>query len=167
MRIYDDRDFGLTIRAMDRVIRDGYERKRESEFIASIDFNFYDTEQDSPREYLAMPETERRVLDAWVRLMFHRTNRTGEQSSNALKQHYETATRLYVSNAQFKGAMLQAGYIPGHVWKKERNWYFAVRCDYNLDSSGNVRLFGQSMRDVYAFFRLIALAHQAHEEVSE
>jgi hypothetical protein len=52
------------------------------------------------------------------------TKADDHQSSYGLKHEYERETKCYVSNAQFKGAMLVAGYLP--TKKGEQSWHFMI-----------------------------------------
>ena len=55
------------------------------------------------------------------------------ETSYGIKHDFEFATRLYVSNGQFKGAMLTAGYVP--VNPGEQNWRFRIRPTGRLSES--------------------------------
>ena len=80
---------------------------------------------DPPREYGELPPDERAELLLWI---WHnlKPTRTAiyRSSSYGLKHHFEDDTGLYIGNGAFKGAMLEAGYVP--VDPRERNWRF--RC---------------------------------------
>ena len=71
-----------------------------------------------------MPEEDRRRLQAWVRDKLAPRQVTRPRSSYALKHTAEKDLGFYVSNAELKGAMLEAGYEP--LWDNRINMGF--RC---------------------------------------
>jgi hypothetical protein len=85
-------------------------------------------------EYAALsPDEQRRLLD-WIaaNLGPAKTPWRGRTSyglkhdySYAMQQAYPGQGTFYVTNGQFKGAMLAAGYVP--VDPAEQNWRFCAR----------------------------------------
>ena len=82
-------------------------------------------QRDHPRAYDTLSPKEKEALQYWIEHAIHAATKVDDQySSYGLKYKYERETKLYVSNAQFKGAMLVAGYLP--VKKAEQNWHFTI-----------------------------------------
>ena len=83
-------------------------------------------QRDHPRAYDTLSPKEKEALQYWIEHAIHAATKVDDQySSYGLKYKYERETKLYVSNAQFKGAMLVAGYLP--VKKAEQNWHFTIQ----------------------------------------
>jgi hypothetical protein len=80
---------------------------------------------DNPKDYENLSDPEKKVLLNWIRenFIYIRTTNTS-YSSYGLKHLYEQATGNYITNGQFKGAMLEAGFNARN--KKEQNWYFNI-----------------------------------------
>lgn len=68
------------------------------------------------------PEKQAQIL-AWIRETFAPSEHRCRLGSYVLKHHFERDA-FYVTNGQFKGAMLAAGHDP--VDPNERNWVFQV-----------------------------------------
>ncbi len=95
-------------------------------------------QKDHPRVYDTLSQEEREVLQYWIEHTIQPALKADEHySSYGLKHEYERETKLYVSHAQFKGAMLVAGYLPTE--KGEQNWHFKIKPTYDV-SSQNKRL---------------------------
>jgi hypothetical protein len=87
-------------------------------------------QKDHPRVYDMLSQQEREVLQYWIEHAIQPALKTDEHySSYGLKHEYERETKLYVSHAQFKGAMLVAGYLPTE--KGEQNWHFKIKPTYD------------------------------------
>ena len=87
-------------------------------------------QKDHPQAYDALSQEERAALQYWIEHAIQPAHKADKrQSSYGLKHEYERETKLYVSHAQFKGAMLVAGYLPAE--KGEQNWHFKIKptCD--------------------------------------
>jgi hypothetical protein len=85
----------------------------------------YGRNVDPPEEYVGLDAGVRGVLLWWIHHSIQPTKvKVSRQSSYSLKHHFERDTGLYVSNGQFKGAMLEVSYEP--VDTKERNWRFRI-----------------------------------------
>ena len=80
---------------------------------------------DLPDEYDQLSPAELATLLEWIRLAIKPAKTAVIGSSYGIKHDFEDVTYLYVTNGQFKGAMLAAGYAP--VNRGERNWRFRIR----------------------------------------
>ena len=90
-------------------------------------------QKDHPRVYDTLSQEEREVLQYWIEHAIQPALKADEHySSYGLKHEYERETKLYVSHAQFKGAMLVAGYLPTE--KGEQNWHFKIKPTYDVSS---------------------------------
>jgi hypothetical protein len=80
---------------------------------------------DPPSEYQELcPDTRAEVL-LWIWRNLKPTKaKVYPGTSYGLKHAFEDDAGTYISNGAFKGAMLEAGYLP--VDRRERNWRF--RC---------------------------------------
>ena len=81
---------------------------------------------DKAEAYDALSPAEQGTLLEWIRLAIQPARRIGNETSYALKHDFEE-DGFYVSNGEFKGAMLAAGYAPTASTQDELNWRFAVR----------------------------------------
>lgn len=82
-------------------------------------------QKDHPRAYDQLSPAEKEALQYWIEHAIQPAPKVDEhQSSYGLKYEYARETKCYVSNAQFKGAMLVAGYLP--TKQGEQNWHFAI-----------------------------------------
>ncbi len=64
-------------------------------------------QKDHPRVYDTLSQEEREALQYWIEHAIQPALKADEHySSYGLKHEYERETKLYVSHAQFKGAML-------------------------------------------------------------
>src|SRR5437763_8075835 len=87
-------------------------------------------QKDHPHAYDALSQEEREALQYWIERAIQPALKDDEHhSSYGLKHEYERETKLYVSHAQFKGAMLVAGYLPTE--KGEQNWHFKIKPAYD------------------------------------
>ena len=80
---------------------------------------------DDPRDFDNLSEDEQKALLSWIAESFiyiHTTNT--RHTSYGLKHIYERQTGNYVTNGQFKGAMLKAGFIPQS--ERAQNWCFNI-----------------------------------------
>jgi hypothetical protein len=87
-------------------------------------------QKDHPHAYDTLSQEEREALQYWIEHTIQPAQKADDRhSSYGLKHEYERETKLYVSHAQFKGAMLVAGYLP--TVKGEQNWHFKIKptCD--------------------------------------
>ena len=89
--------------------------------------------KDHPYEYDTLSQEEKEALQSWIERAIQPAPKADERhSSYGLKHDYERETKLYVSHAQFKGAMLVAGYLPTE--KGEQNWHFKIKPTYDEKS---------------------------------
>jgi hypothetical protein len=90
-------------------------------------------QKDHPHAYEALSQEEREALQYWIERAIQPALKADEShSSYGLKHEYERETKLFVSHAQFKGAMLIAGYLPTE--KGEQNWHFKIKPAYDEKS---------------------------------
>lgn len=89
--------------------------------------------KDHPHTYDALSHEEREALQYWIERAIQPALKADERhSSYGLKHEYERETKLFVSHAQFKGAMLMAGFLPTE--KGEQNWHFKIKPAYDEKS---------------------------------
>lgn len=82
-------------------------------------------QRDHPRAYDTLSPQEKETLQYWIEHAIQPATKVDDDySSYGLKHEYERETKLYVSNAQFKGAMLVAGYLPTKI--SEQSWHFKI-----------------------------------------
>lgn len=90
-------------------------------------------QKDHPRVYDTLSQEAREALQYWIEHAIQPALKADEHfSSYGLKHEYERETKLYVSHAQFKGAMLVARYLPTE--KGEQNWHFKIKPTYDVSS---------------------------------
>jgi hypothetical protein len=90
-------------------------------------------QKDHPHAYDTLSHEEREALQYWIERAIQPALKADEgHSSYGLKHEYERETKLFVSHAQFKGAMLIAGYLPTE--KGEQNWHFKIKPAYDEKS---------------------------------
>lgn len=82
-------------------------------------------EMDRPSDFMNLDdEVKQRVIN-WCKKYFLSTNTFNvDKSSYSLKHILENDTKIYLTNGQFKGAMLIAGYKQKKI--DELNWYFNI-----------------------------------------
>jgi hypothetical protein len=82
-------------------------------------------QKDHPRAYDTLSQPEKEALQYWIEHAIQPATKVDErQSSYGLKYEYKRETKCHVSNAQFKGAMLVAGYLP--TKESEQSWHFLI-----------------------------------------
>ena len=78
-----------------------------------------------PDEYLNLSDNRREILKDWIDDNFHRIKIiNNNRTSYGLKHILERDTGVYYSNDEFKGGMLELGYIPHDV--NALNWRFNI-----------------------------------------
>jgi hypothetical protein len=83
-------------------------------------------EPDSPKEFDLLPLLKRELLLRWIDLVLYPAATVWrDATSYGLKHAAEDDLGFYISNGEFKGAMLEAGYESADAW--EQNWMFRVR----------------------------------------
>lgn len=80
--------------------------------------------EDRPESYQNLSSAQQIALQAWIAAELMPTFGTLSKDTHVLKHHAETACG-YVTNGQFKGAMLASGYEPANPG--ELNWRFRAR----------------------------------------
>ena len=81
-----------------------------------------------PSDYLKLSEEERNRIYDWIDGAFELDEEyICPDTSYGLKHIYEHATKKYVTNGQFKGAMIHYGYEP--VNPRDLNCNYRVRID--------------------------------------
>ena len=87
-------------------------------------------QKDHPHAYEALSQEKREALQYWIERAIQPALKADERhSSYGLKHEYERETKLFVTHAQFKGAMLMAGYLPTE--QGEQNWHFKIKPAYD------------------------------------
>jgi hypothetical protein len=79
---------------------------------------------DYPEAYEKLAPAEQAALLEWIRLTIKPVKTVAPSTSYGIKHTFEEVG-FYISNGQFKGAMLAAGYAP--VNPDELNWEFRIR----------------------------------------
>ena len=93
-------------------------------------------QKDHPQAFDTLSQEEREALQYWIERAIQPALKADERySSYGLKHEYERETTLYVSHAQFKGAMLVAGYLPTE--QGEQNWLFKIKPAYAEKSASH------------------------------
>lgn len=80
---------------------------------------------DLPSEYDRLKDDTKRAIQAWIRSNVVPAKSRSKQSSYGLKHICEHAIGCYISNGEFKGAMLAAGYEPKD--RERQNWYWHIK----------------------------------------
>jgi hypothetical protein len=132
--------------------------------------NYKNDPGNLPEDYKTLPEEEKQALQEWIRLAIQPAKTTVSRDSYALKHEYKRQVGLYVTNGQFKGAMLQAGYKP--INPNEINWSFRIKRSnmrfkpqHVLENNSIDPVFEYSIAHISPeekahFDHLVTLAHQ-------
>ena len=81
---------------------------------------------NDPLDFLRLPESEKEALNNWIDYALEPDNdNLCPNHSYSLKHIYERDIGNYVTNGQFKGAMIQYGFDP--VNPRELNSYYRVK----------------------------------------
>ena len=82
--------------------------------------------RDQPEHLHQLSGREQQVLTDWCKDNFiSRKTPTPQHSSYGLKHRFEAAENgFYITNGQFKGAMLKAGFKP--VDRRVLNWIYCI-----------------------------------------
>jgi hypothetical protein len=80
---------------------------------------------DSPAEFDILLPAKQAALLAWIAYAMKPASTFGRHDSYTIKHAAEEALGFYVTNGEFKGAMLAAGHEPKD--RDEQNWTFKVR----------------------------------------
>lgn len=81
--------------------------------------------ENQPSAHEELSEDAKEALQAWIAVAVKPAKTVGPSNSYIMKHDFESAGGFYVTNGQFKGAMLIAGYEP--VDRTELNWRFRQR----------------------------------------
>ena len=85
--------------------------------------------RDDPKEYDKLPQEEKQAVQYWISKAIKPATKEASSSSYGLKHDYEHESGIYISNAEFKGAMLAAGYAPNN--ESGQNWLFNINKTYD------------------------------------
>lgn len=80
-------------------------------------------EVNQPSSYERLPEEEKASVREWIARELRPSHSMGPKCSYTLKRVYQRLTDRYLTNGEFKGAMLDAGYPP--IDRTEPSWHFA------------------------------------------
>src|SRR5215207_4968493 len=80
--------------------------------------------EDRPEAYDNLSPVEQATLLEWMRLAIKPAKTVAPSTSYGIKHDFEKVG-FYITNGQFKGAMLTAGYPPANP--NELNWEFRIR----------------------------------------
>ena len=80
---------------------------------------------NQPSSYERLSSEDKATLQEWIEREFAPSNEVEPHGSYVLKHILQRLEGLYVTNGEFKGAMLIAGYEP--VDRTELNWQFRSR----------------------------------------
>ncbi len=87
-------------------------------------------QKDHPGEYDTLSPEAQAALQYWIKHAIQPAKKVDNNNSSYGLQHdYQRETKLYVSNAQFKGAMLIAGYQPTEL--NDQHWHFKIGPTYD------------------------------------
>jgi hypothetical protein len=84
-----------------------------------------DMSLNEPECYNHLNVDDKKALREWVDKRFEKARSVYRTSSYGLKHEFEEKTGIYVTNGEFKGAMLEAGFVAAN--KDELNWHFRVK----------------------------------------
>ena len=79
-------------------------------------------EVNQPSTYERLPEEQEAATQEWIARELRPSPTLGPKCSYGLKHVYQRLTGCYLTNGEFKGAMLVAGYWP--IDRTELSWQF-------------------------------------------
>ncbi len=86
------------------------------------------TDGNSPEDFYNLGIEQREILTNWIRVNLKPIKSVNRNhSSYGLKHYFENDKEnngFYITNGQFKGAMLECGFKP--CKEMELNWYFCI-----------------------------------------
>src|SRR5215213_9517046 len=94
--------------------------------------------EDRPEAYEKLTPEEQAALLEWIRLAVKPAKTIAPSTSYSIKHDFE-AVAFYITNGQFKGAMLASGYAP--VDPDELNWEFRIRPTGKRSKSRNGAIY--------------------------
>jgi hypothetical protein len=122
---------------------------------------------DLPAVYDELNQAEKDALAYWIEHAICKATKYSNRTSYGIKHDFERE-EFYITNGQFKGAMLAAGYQPEDA--QELNWTFKIKpYKANLrpgDDPGWFRL-GQDEPTCREFAHLLTLVREAEEHVEQ
>lgn len=80
------------------------------------------TAMDDPAAFGRLSPAQQACLLAWLGHALRPARRASPWTSYGLKHRYQAGTGIYLTNGEFKGAMLAAGYPP--IEPGAQNWRF-------------------------------------------
>jgi hypothetical protein len=83
------------------------------------------TNWDQPEDFDRLSEEEQEDLMEWIDDRMEPTKQYRHETSYGLKHVYEEERGKYITNGQFKGAMLKCSYEPKD--RDELNWTFKAK----------------------------------------
>ena len=87
-----------------------------------------DIDLNSPEDFYNLNSEERDILTNWIRANLRPIKSVNKKhTSYGLKHYFERDKEnkgFYITNGQFKGAMLECGFKPYQEW--ELNWEFCI-----------------------------------------
>ena len=78
-----------------------------------------------PDCYEKLSAEYKQALGEWIGMRFEKATRAHNSWSYSLKHDFERDTGIYVTNGEFKGAMLVVGFTP--IDNEELNWSFKIK----------------------------------------
>jgi hypothetical protein len=119
---------------------------------------------DLPAAYDELNQAEKDALVYWIEHAICSATRYSNRTSYGIKHDFEREA-FYLTNGQFKGAMLAAGYQPEDA--QELNWTFKIKPykgnQHSGDDAGWFRI-GQDDPTRQEFARLLTLVREAEAE---
>jgi hypothetical protein len=88
------------------------------------------SEANQPSSYERLSSEDKATVQRWIEHELTPSDEVGPHASYSLKHILQRLEGLYVTNGQFKGAMLVAGYEP--LDRCELNWQWRYACDPEL-----------------------------------
>ncbi len=85
--------------------------------------------KNKPDEYDTLTPEKKELLAYWISKAVKPASTYDANSSYGIKHDFEYQTGVYVSNAEFKGAMLIADYLPHDAFAQ--NWHFKITKTYD------------------------------------
>ena len=80
---------------------------------------------NEPECYIDLNDKYKKALSDWIDERFEKAMIAYRSSTYGLKHDFERETGIFVTNGEFKGAMLEAGFVA--VNKDEINWHFKIK----------------------------------------
>jgi hypothetical protein len=94
---------------------------------------------DRPEAYARLAPAEQAALLEWIRLAIKPAKTVDRSTTSYGIKHDFEKVGFYITNGQFKGTMVAAGYAP--VDPNELNWEFRIRPTGKLRESKNGTLY--------------------------